>query len=300
MKNSLTLDEIAVIIITHNGAQWIEKCLQSVLDSSVAVQVFIVDNASSDATIATIQKFQNINLEILDENIGFGKANNIAIIKAITLGYKNFFLLNQDTWIEKDTIKKLVLQQNKNVDFGILSPLHFDNGMNNLDANFATYYSLKKGYAENLLEVPFVNAAAWLVSLKCFAGVGFFEPIFNHYGEDRNFCNRVHFHKFKIGIVDDARIVHDRIIIRKFQKDLQQSKYAILNTLININVSRSQALCSAFMQVFGLPKFFYKFYGFQKSVVMLYNLLCYFLINIANWTEINVIRKKSIDGKIEI
>ncbi len=296
-KITLNLDKIAVVIITHNGAQWIEKCLQSVLESSVALQILVVDNASSDTTVSIVQKYQNISLEISHENLGFGKANNIAIKKAIDLRFKNFFLLNQDTWIKKDTIEKLVSQQNKNENFGVLSPLHFDNGAINLDTNFATYYSMRKKHADNLFEVPFVNAAAWLVSLKCFEKVGLFEPTFNHYGEDRNFCNRAHFHKFKIGIVDDAKIVHDRTIVRKFAKDLQQSKYAILNTFLNINLSVFQAFCAAFKQVFGLPKYFHKFYGFPKSVLMFFNLLDYFLINIVHWSKINTIRKKSVKGK---
>ena len=257
----------------------------------------MVDNASTDKTVLIVSQFPNIDFTILNENLGFGKANNFGIKKANSLGFNSFFLLNQDTWIACDSIEKLILQQRNNSIFGILSPMHFDNSEENLDKNFETYFSKKTNISEYLFEVPFVNAAAWLISKKCLDKVGLFEPAFNHYGEDRNFCNRTHFHGFKIGIVSDDKIVHDRTIFRKFDKDLQQSKYQILNTLININLSKSRTLIVGIMQVFGLPKFFYKYFGFLKSIIMMIELLIYFLLNILKYNKIKLIRQKSIEGK---
>ena len=289
--------KIAVVIITHNGEKWIQKCLESVLKSSVSVDVFVIDNASTDETALILNEFKNINFEISRENSGFGKANNIVLKKVINLGYNCFFLLNQDTWIEEDTIEKLIIQQKNNPAFGIVSPLHFDAAFEKLDLNFANYFSKKVQITQHLFEVPFVNAAAWLVSAACFTKVGLFEPFFSHYGEDRNFSDRAYFHGFKIGIVDNAKIVHDRTIIRKFEKDLQQSKYIILNTLININFSIYRSFFIALKQVFGLPKYFYNFYKFREFLIMQCNLILYFIKSIFNFTQINNIRRQSVRGK---
>ena len=57
--------------------------------------------------------------------------------------------------------------------------------------------------------MPFINAAAWLIHKKVFETVGGFDPIFHHYGEDNNYCQRVNFHNYKIGVVPEAHIFHD-------------------------------------------------------------------------------------------
>ena len=56
----------------------------------------------------------------------------------------------------------------------------------------------------------YVNCAAWLVSKECIRKVGGFDPLFFHYGEDENYCQRVHYHGYKIGVSTIAKIRHDR------------------------------------------------------------------------------------------
>src|SRR5690606_31512456 len=57
---------------------------------------------------------------------------------------------------------------------------------------------------------PFVNAAGWLLSRNILENIGGFDPIFFHYGEDDNYCQRAQYHGFKIGIVPNAFLLHDR------------------------------------------------------------------------------------------
>ena len=40
-----------------------------------------------------------------------------------------------------------------------------------------------------IYELPFINAAAWLLTRKCLEKVGGFDPLFFHYGEDLNFLS---------------------------------------------------------------------------------------------------------------
>jgi GT2 family glycosyltransferase len=72
------------------------------------------------------------------------------------------------------------------------------------------YDALRNNYRFNLYELPFVNAAAWLIPRKVFFDVGGFDPIFFHYGEDTNYCQRILFHNYKIGVLSQAFILHDR------------------------------------------------------------------------------------------
>jgi GT2 family glycosyltransferase len=288
--------KIAVIIVTFNGQKWIEKCLKSVFDSNQRIKVIIVDNASTDETLSIVKKFPQVEIISRNENLGFGKANNLAIKKALIDGFEQFFLLNQDTFIFPKTIDNLSAQLSKNQNFGIVSPLHYSANETDLDLNFEKYFNNKTQTNNDLSEIPFVNAAAWMVSKKCFEKVGLFEPSFNHYGEDRNFCDRLKFHGFKIGITSNSKIVHDRVIIRNYKKDVLQSKFLILSSLINCNFVFVKSIFTAQRQVFGLPKFFRKHYGVLRALEMFFLLQLYFFKQIYNLQQLKSIKQKSVLG----
>ena len=207
--------KIAVVIVTFNGEIWIRKNLNSLLNSTYPIDIIIVDNASTDETVNVIEEFSSVELIQNKNNLGFGKANNIGIDSAIKNGADAIFLLNQDSWIFENTITNLAKKLFKNQDLGIVSPMHYSADETILDSSFSTYYNKNETEIDSnsIRIVPFVNAAAWLVSKDCFLKVGFFEPVFNHYGEDRNFCDRVHYHKFKIGIVKNELNNRASIII---------------------------------------------------------------------------------------
>jgi GT2 family glycosyltransferase len=226
--------------------------------------------------VALLSGYKEVDLIKSPENLGFGKANNIGIKKALEEGADYVFLLNQDAWVFENTIENLVNIMQANKKFGILSPLHFSADEVHLDKNLETYMNRATGEDQGVKIVPFVNAAAWMMSRECIESVGYFESLFGHYGEDRNYCDRVAYHKFLIGIDTHSKIIHDRIITRNFNKDLIQSKYKILTTLLNINNGLGKSYVQGLKEVFGLPKYYNRFYRFNISVRLLIKLLSYY------------------------
>ena len=208
--------KIYVIIVTYNGSKWIEKCLSSVFKTSIQVDVIIIDNLSTDNTVNIIEeKFSEVTLIKSEKNLGFGKANNLGIKLALEHAADYVFLLNQDAWIEKDTIEKLVEVNQKHPEFGILSPVPYDGEEMLLDFNYEKYY--KNGikydieFTNKTFEIGFINAAAWLMSLGLIQQLGGFHPMLIQRGEDRNYINRLHFHNnFKVGISMITKYYHDR------------------------------------------------------------------------------------------
>lgn|SRR5690606_12643065 len=283
------MKKVCCIIVTYNGEKWIEKCLKSIQQSSYPIQVIVVDNYSNDNTLKIASNFDNIVIQS-NTNLGFGKANNIGIQKGLELDFEYFFLLNQDTFIYEDTIENLVTELDKNPHYGILSPLHYSPNEKTLDANFQTYLNRSFATENHLKKVSFVNAAAWLLSRQCIEKTGLFEELFSHYGEDRNYCDRVLYHRFSIGITEKSKIVHDRTIQRNFRKDVVQSKYAILGTFLNINKSFTSCLFSGLKQVFGLPKYFLKFYSFILTLNLFLNLFFYYIRLFASLSKIRKTR----------
>ncbi len=204
------MGDILVIVVTWNAMTWIERCLGSVRDSSVKADILVVDNGSSDGTREYIQSmFPNAILIVNDNNVGFGAANNIGFNYAIKHGYKFTYLLNQDAWLCKDCLKTMIASIRTG--YGILSPMQTD-AKGRLDRNFkkqcGKYLSVEKD--SEVVTVPFVMAAHWLVPTATIKIVGGFSPAFTQYGEDDNYIDRLHFHRLKCGVVTAATAIHDR------------------------------------------------------------------------------------------
>ena len=214
-------EHVFVIVVTFNGAKFIDACLKSVYESHCDVSVIVVDNNSSDDTVQIIQsKYPHARLIRNERNAGFGGANNTGINLALAEGGKFIFLLNQDTVVEPDAIPLLAAAMKDENSYAILSPIHLNDSGKDLDGGFAKYVSnsvtrdrlatLQQSKEHRILEVPFVNAAAWMISAESLKRVGGFAPLFFHYGEDRDFVNRMHFQRLKIGILTGSFIRHIR------------------------------------------------------------------------------------------
>lgn len=210
--------KVYIIIVTYNGIQWLDKCLESCANYSVV----IVDNASTDETVSFIEEnYPNVSLFKQDKNLGFGQANNLGIRYALDQGAEHVFLLNQDAYLIGCVLDDLIAFQKKHPAYGILSPIHITGNQKKLDKNFSNYmlkeetgqfysdFVLAKPLAK-VYKVPIVNAAAWLLSRQCLETVGGFDPLFFHYGEDDNYCQRMRYHNFKIGVLPKTYIIHDR------------------------------------------------------------------------------------------
>ena len=214
-------DRTFVIIVTYNGMQWIDTCLKSIVNSSTKLDIIVIDNNSSDGTVSYIKK-QYPEVIVLEQetNLGFGKANNLGMSYALNNNCDYVFLLNQDAYLEVDSIGRMIEVHKENSEYGILSPIHLNGEDNKLDKNFSNYlrydsnnyfyHDAIKQQLNSVYPVPFVNAAAWLLPVSTLKRIGGFDPIFFHYGEDDNYCQRVLFHSLKTGVVTNALIRHDR------------------------------------------------------------------------------------------
>lgn len=203
--------------------QWIDKCLKSLVNSSYETKIIIIDNGSQDDTISYIRNFfPFVRLISTERNLGFGQGNNIGIAIAAEEKADFCFLLNQDAWVDENTIEELVKTQLSNSVFGIISPIHLNGQGSDFDDHFYEYLlqsdlkeilwnSIGDGDGFNqTISTPFVNAACWLISAAGIRAVGGFDPIFFHYGEDDNFVQRLLYNGFKMGIHPGVVVYHDK------------------------------------------------------------------------------------------
>lgn len=228
---------IYVLIVSYNGMNWIETCLQSLMRSNQPLNLVVIDNNSTDHTLRTVrEKYPSVKIFSEKKNLGFGAANNIGMQYALSMNADAVFLLNQDTKIDGDTIEKLSYLSDKLPDYGILSPLQLNYSGQYLEEcfyYFVTNYPNNSFISDAILgrplkevyQVPFVQAASWYIPKRTLKIVGGFDPIFFHYGEDNNYCQRVIYHGLKIGVTPLVSIQHDSTAKLSTTKSLFSPEY---------------------------------------------------------------------------
>lgn len=105
--------DVAVIIVSWNVRDYLVKCLRSVFAefnrSGLQGEVWVVDNASTDGTVALLgDLFPQVHLLVNEQNAGFGAANNQGMREAAEFKPRYYFLLNPDTFLNPGALKELV------------------------------------------------------------------------------------------------------------------------------------------------------------------------------------------------
>ncbi len=211
--------KVFIVIVTYKGHRWYDRCFSSLRKSDYPVQTIVVDNASNDGSVEYIREhFPEIHLIESKENLGFGRANNLAMRYALDKGCDYVFLLNQDAWIESNTISELVRIHLDYPEYGVISPMHLtadrqyiaaqiEDGMTN-HANLLLS-DIYLGSLKEVYQFKYINAAAWLISRNTLETIGGFDPIFFLYGEDDNYLQRMEYHNVKLGLAPLTQIIHD-------------------------------------------------------------------------------------------
>jgi len=108
--------KLSVIIISFQSNHLIKKILSNFKKKH---QIIIIENSMIQSTRKLEKKFQNTNVIIPTENLGYAKAFNLALKKC-----KNNFVLTitPDVLINKNLIEKIEKVINKYKKFTLLAP----------------------------------------------------------------------------------------------------------------------------------------------------------------------------------
>lgn len=100
--------KLSIVIVSYNVRGCLENCLQSVSRAleDIEGEVFVVDNHSDDDSVETVRtQYPWVRLIENQENMGFSRANNIAIREARG---EYVLLLNPDTIVEEATLREVL------------------------------------------------------------------------------------------------------------------------------------------------------------------------------------------------
>jgi len=241
----ISVVEISVIIVSFNTRGLLRNCLESLQQHGGHLQVIVVDNHSTDASVEMVRdEYPEVRLIANSENTGFAKANNQGIREAQG---KFVLLLNSDTVVRPGALPAMAnflkTQPNAggvtgrvlNADgsrqacvscrpgpamllfrlSGLSHLVRGDRGRRRLRrylgwllGSTVRSYLDPYGVEDSALEVENISAASLMLRREAIADVGLLDENFFMYFEDIDYCMRLQGAGWKLYYLPAGEIVH--------------------------------------------------------------------------------------------
>jgi GT2 family glycosyltransferase len=211
--------KVAIIITTFNQELLLEKCLESIKEKTdyKNYKVFLIDDGSTNRIGSRIKKkFNWVDTTINSKNLGFSKANNIGIKKALRHYNPDYvLLLNDDAEvIQRDWLKNMIAKGEKDENSGILGCkiIYPDGSLQNM-GGYIKGWEITKLLKTNkrLVEVDHVMGAFMLIKRKVIEKIGLLDEIYSPYLlEDTDYCLKAKKAGFLVKSVSYVKIIHKK------------------------------------------------------------------------------------------
>lgn len=225
--------DLSIIVLNYKTRQLTMSAIESVFQSETtySYEVLLVDNASEDGVIATVQdRYPQVVGIQNQENVGFARANNQAM--AIARG-RYVLLLNSDTIVHADTLHTMLVFMEEHPQVGaagckIVLPdgrldkackrgfptpaasFYYAFGISKLFPSIPRFNGYQLGHLNPDQSQPIdcLVGAFMLVRQEAIAQVGMLDEQFFMYGEDIDWCYRIKQAGWKIHYHPQAEIIH--------------------------------------------------------------------------------------------
>ncbi len=201
------------IVLYNNKIEDIKKLLSDFFSSTLNLYVYIVDNSIKNNRDSFIN-YKNLEYIFTEGNLGYGKAHNIGIKKAINLKSKYHVVVNPDIRLGKGIIDQLICFMSENKDVGLCAPkILYPSGklqflcklipspkelvirrfipVKKIVEKSDKKYELRSfGYNRNI-EIPYVSGCFMFFQTKILKEVDGFDERFFLYFEDLDLTRRV-------------------------------------------------------------------------------------------------------------
>lgn len=243
------------IVLYHNKEEHLIKSVNSFLNTSMNVRLYLVDNSSNNDLKVLSEIDSRIEYIFNNANLGYGSAHNIAIRKSIDDNVPYHLVLNPDVYFEKGTLENIYEYMEQNKDVGNIMPkvLYPDGEIQYLckllptpfDLIFRRFVPFKKwkekrnkiyelrftGY-NKIMNVPYLSGCFMFLRVDVLKKVGLFDERFFMYMEDVDISRRIN-RVTKTVYYPEAQIYH------KFEKGSYKSikllKYHIVSAIKYFN-----------------------------------------------------------------
>jgi len=201
------LNKIAIVILNWNGVKYLEKFLEKVVLYSGDCRIVLADNASSDDSVAFVQKaFPQVEIVLNSENGGFAKGYNDAL-KRIDAEF--YILLNSDIEVTPNWVDPLLKQMNDPSIAGCQPKVlsydqrtmfeHAGASGGFLDKNYYPFcrgrifdqFESDNGQYEGEIEVFWATGAALMIRSELYHKIGGLDDYFFAHMEEIDLCWRL-------------------------------------------------------------------------------------------------------------
>jgi GT2 family glycosyltransferase len=227
--------DVSVIIVNYNTYLLTLNCIESIYKytSGVEFEIIVVDNNSIDRRIIDISSsFPDVKIFALDDNVGFGRANNFGFEKA----NGNFiFFLNSDTLLLNNSIKyfhDFFIDYSNKFEIGALGSILLDSNslpnIKNSYSSFPSFFNLittifknffgfsrycnsilaRRVSTKGFAEVDFVIGADLFISRNVIESHSLFDPNFFLYWEEVDLQLRYKLDSLKVLLIEGPLIIH--------------------------------------------------------------------------------------------
>lgn len=214
-----------VVLLNFRSAEATLQCLASLNAQQYANwRAIVVENGSGDDSLERLQPVVQANdrltLYASPENLGFSGGCNLALERALAEGADYVWLLNNDAWVQPDTLSQLVTMaegRRQQGSVGVLGSLvlHPDGALQMVGRVHNPWLGKARRVrlpavpnASGYWPVPCLSGASMLIPRHILETVGgLYEPFFLYY-EDDEFCHRVRQAGFETGVCLNASVYH--------------------------------------------------------------------------------------------
>ncbi len=214
---------LPIVILNWNGSEDTIECLRSLYDGSdQGFHVHLIDNNSEVEDKSKLKVFisekERLTFYENEENLGFTKAHNNIFELLIETDHTHIMLLNNDTIVDRDCIKRIREEITAN-DPDMLSCKMINYWERNLIDNVG-HKMLSSGeiipighneesslYSEKINNLGACGGGA-VYSVKMLKDIGFFDPFFETGYEDAEFGLRAILANYRSYLLHDALVYH--------------------------------------------------------------------------------------------
>ena len=222
--------DVSIILVNYNSTRLILNCLDSIeKKTTVSYEILIVDNCSNEnIDDLLIRESNNVHILKSKENLGFGKANNLAL--PLAKG-RNVLFLNPDTILMNSAIVQMTSFLDNNVNVGACGGNLYDS-MSCPTRSFKRYFpsvcwELCSTFSYSVVErifygknrffnntdkpinVAYIVGADLMVKREVLNQLKVcFNPLFFMYYEEIELCYRIHKLGYQLINVPAAKIQH--------------------------------------------------------------------------------------------
>jgi len=268
--------KVIILIVNWNGYRDTIECIESIQKVNYHnYQIIIIDNGSINESVREIKKkFPEITLIENKENLGFAEGNNVGIRYALKLGADYVLLLNSDTIVDPEFLKKLVEVGENDRNVGIIQSKILKQSNPLIIDSVGHFFSPIRGptdmYSGRLDKKKFVKiqeisgacAAAALFKTDVFLKAGLFEEGFFCIFEDVDLSWRIRLMGYKILLAPESIVYHKRGISGQ---SIPESKYYASRNYLYLIIKYYSLNCILKFLPFHLFKFAKVFYYSFKT-----------------------------------